>query len=75
MGGGLCRKCPTSQVSGLLAQEHSNHHRIGQLYNYIVDNRLAEKAGFKDARAYLSQEVAALSQASLSTYGAVANSL
>jgi hypothetical protein len=28
----------------LMAQENLNHHRMGQLYNYIVENKLAEKA-------------------------------
>jgi hypothetical protein len=37
-----------------------------------VDKRLAEKAGYKDARDFLSQSLADLSQSSLSMYGAVA---
>jgi hypothetical protein len=56
----------------LMAQENLNHHRMGQLYNYIVDKRLAEKAGYKDARDFFSQRLADLSQAALSRYGAVA---
>jgi hypothetical protein len=56
----------------LMAQENSNHHRMGQIYNYIVDKRLAEKAGYKDAREYFSKHLADLSQTSLSLYGAVA---
>ncbi|WP_263452262.1 hypothetical protein [Hyalangium gracile] len=57
----------------LMAQESSNHHRMGTIYNYIVEKRLAEKAGFKDARDYFSKHLADLSQATLTTYGAVAN--
>jgi hypothetical protein len=57
----------------LMAQESSNHYRMGQLYNYVVDKRLAEKAGFKDARDYFSQHLADLSQASLTLYGTVAD--
>ncbi|MDY7227061.1 hypothetical protein [Hyalangium rubrum] len=60
------------ELLGLMAQEHTNHHRMGQLYNYIVKEKLAEGAGFKDARDYLSQHLADLSQSSLSMYGAVA---
>jgi hypothetical protein len=61
-----------SELFHLMAQENLNHHRMGQLYNYTVENKLAEKAGFKDARDFLSQRLADLSQASLSMYGAVA---
>jgi hypothetical protein len=60
------------ELKGLMAQEQTNHHRMGQLYNYIVENKLAEKAGFKDAREFLSQHLADLSQSALSMYGAVA---
>jgi hypothetical protein len=56
----------------LMAQENSNHHRMGQIYNHIVEKRLAEKAGYKDAREYFSKHLADLSQTSLSLYGAVA---
>ncbi|MBN1208106.1 MAG: hypothetical protein JXB05_24795 [Myxococcaceae bacterium] len=61
-----------TEMLGLMAQEHTNHHRMGLLYNYIVEKQLAEKAGFKDAREFLSKHLADLSQATLSTYGAVA---
>ncbi|WP_225409761.1 hypothetical protein [Stigmatella hybrida] len=56
----------------LMAQENSNHHRMGQIYNHIVEKRLAEKAGHKDAREYFSKHLADLSQTSLTLYGAVA---
>ena len=56
----------------LMMSENSNHHRMGQYYNYVVENRLAEKAGYKDARDYFSKHLADLSQAALSMYGAVA---
>jgi hypothetical protein len=56
----------------LMAEEHSNHYRMGQLYNHVVDKRLAQKAGYKDAKDYFTQRLADLSQATLSTYGAVA---
>ena len=60
------------ELRGLMAQESTNHHRMGQIYNYIVDKGLAEKAGFKDAREFFSTQLADLSQSTLSTYGAVA---
>jgi hypothetical protein len=56
----------------LMAQENLNHHRMGQLYNYMVEKRLAEKAGYKDVRDFFSQRLADLSQPALTMYGAVA---
>jgi len=57
----------------LLADEHINHHRMGVLYNYVVDKKLAELAGYKDARDYFSQNLRDVSQATLTTYGTVAH--
>ncbi|SEU25180.1 hypothetical protein [Stigmatella erecta] len=57
----------------LLAEEGAHHHRMGQLYNYTVAHKLAERAGYKDAREYFGQHLRDLSQATLTTYGAVAN--
>jgi hypothetical protein len=56
----------------LMGQENLNHHRMGQLYNHVVEKRLAEKAGYKDAKAFFTQRLADLSQGSLTRYGAVA---
>jgi len=56
----------------LMAEENVNHYRMGLLYSYVVDNGLAEKAGFKDAPTYFRQHMADLSTASLNTYRAVA---
>jgi hypothetical protein len=61
-----------TELLELHAQESSNHHRMGEIYNHIVDKRLAEKAGYKDAREYFSKHLADLPQSSLSMYGAVA---
>ncbi|WP_224365651.1 hypothetical protein [Hyalangium versicolor] len=61
-----------SEMLQLMAQGNSSYHRMGQLYNHIVEKRMAEKAGYKDARDYFSQKLADLSQATLTTYGAVA---
>jgi hypothetical protein len=57
----------------LLAEENTNHHRMGQLYNYVVDHNLAEKAGYKDARDYFSKHLCDVSQATLTTYSSVAS--
>jgi hypothetical protein len=56
----------------LMREENVNQHRMGQLYNHVVDKKLAEKAGYKDAKDYFSQHLADLSQSALSMYGAVA---
>jgi hypothetical protein len=56
----------------LMAEENLNHHRMGQLYNYVVEKKLAEKAGYKNAQDYFNKKLADLSQASLTMYGAVA---
>jgi hypothetical protein len=56
-----------------LAQESINRHRIGQLYNYVVDAKLAEKAGYDNAQAYFSQHISDLSPTTLKTYGMVAD--
>jgi len=56
----------------LMAQQSINHHRMGQLYNYVVKNKLAEKAGYKNAQAWFSQHLVNLSYATLKSYGAVA---
>ena len=59
------------QMLHLLAEEHVNHYRMGQLYGHVVDNELAEKAGYKDAPTYFRQHLADLSPATLNTYRAV----
>jgi len=61
-----------TELLGLMSQENTNHHRMGEIYNSIVEKKLAEKAGYKDARDYLSKHLADLSQATLTRYGAVA---
>jgi hypothetical protein len=42
------------------------------LYNYTVDNKVAEKEGFASAQEFFSQNFRELAQATLSRYGAVA---
>jgi hypothetical protein len=55
----------------LLAEEHVNHYRMGQLYHHVVEQELAQKAGYKDAPTYFRQHLADLSPATLNTYRAV----
>jgi hypothetical protein len=56
----------------LMMEENTNHHRMGQLYNYVVKKKLAENAGYTDARDYFSKTLADLSQSALTMYGTVA---
>ena len=55
-----------------LAQGNAGHYNIGRLYNYTVDNKLAEKNGYPSAQQFFSQHITALSQATLTRYGTVA---
>ncbi len=55
-----------------LEQGNAGHYKIGLRYNYIVDNELADKNGYESAQQFFSQHVKALSQATLTRYGAVA---
>jgi hypothetical protein len=56
----------------LISQENYNHHRIGLLYNHVVENKLAEANGYKNAPVYFAENVKVLSRAALAMYGAVA---
>jgi hypothetical protein len=56
----------------LAAQQHTNHYRIGQIYNYVVRENLAEKHAKKSAQDYFSEHVKTLSKSVLTTCGAVA---
>ena len=60
-------------INGLVQQGNTGAHQIGVLYNHVVEKRLAISAGYKDTREYFRQHVKALSQATLSLYGRVAN--
>lgn len=62
------------EMLGLMAAENVNLHRMGQLYNYVVEKQLAQQAGFTDAPTYFRKKLANLSPATLNTYGAVAKS-
>jgi hypothetical protein len=57
----------------LMREENTNHYRMGQFYNYVVDKKLAQNAGYTDAKDYFSKHLADLSQTALTLYGTVAN--
>jgi len=61
-------------MNTLIQQGGSTAHKIGTLYNNVVSRKLAELAGYSSAQAFFNKEVRGLSQATLSTYGAVARS-
>lgn len=56
----------------LADQGEDAHWQIGVHYNRIVDDELAEKAGFRDAHSFFASEIKKLSQAMLSLDGRVA---
>jgi hypothetical protein len=56
----------------LVTGENTNHHHMGQLYNYVLDTQLAEAAGYKTALDFFTAQVKDLSRATLASYGAVA---
>jgi hypothetical protein len=58
-------------LQGLL-QGAPGHYRIGKLYNYVVEYRLAVNQGHRTTREYFRHHVPVLSQARLTMYGAVA---
>ncbi len=60
-------------ILALAAQQHTNHYRIGLIYNYVVEHQLAEKHAKKSAQEYFNEHVKTLSQTLLSICGAVAH--
>jgi hypothetical protein len=61
-------------MKDLATQSSINQYHLGAMYNHIVNRKLAELAGYKDAATYLNQHVKALSKSTLITYGMVARS-
>ncbi|HEX5751515.1 MAG TPA: hypothetical protein VFZ09_35155 [Archangium sp.] len=59
-------------INTLVKQGNTHQHQIGVFYNHVVDKRLAEMGGYKNARDFFVKRVKALSQATLSAYGTVA---
>ena len=55
-----------------LKEGNAGHYNIGRLYNYVVDNKLAEQRKYDSALAYFNQHIQDLSQSTLTRYGAVA---
>ncbi|MFY0564652.1 hypothetical protein ACN28E_12425 [Archangium lansingense] len=55
-----------------LKEGNAGHYNIGRLYNYVVDNKLAEQKNYDSAQVYFTQHIQELSQSTLSRYGAVA---
>jgi hypothetical protein len=63
-----------TRIRQLLAAGNAGCHEIGVRYNYAVENKLAEKAGYKSAPEFFSQQIKDLSRSTLAMYGAVAKS-
>jgi hypothetical protein len=61
-----------TRIRQLLAAGHIHSHEIGVRYNHVVENKLAENAGLKNAPEFFSQQIKELSRATLAMYGAVA---
>jgi hypothetical protein len=62
------------RVLALEKQSTADAYQIGWHYNYVVDRELWKNGGYKDAPDFFQKRVKVLSQATLSTYGAVARS-
>ena len=61
-----------SELVRLMADENTNHYRMGQLYNRAVAKKVAEAGGYKNVQDYLSKKLPDLSYTSLRRYAAVA---
>jgi hypothetical protein len=59
-------------INDLIRQGSISQYQIGVYYNHVVEKRMAETGGYKNARDFFSKKVKALSQATLSAYGTVA---
>jgi hypothetical protein len=62
----------TTTMISLAQQGSVAAHQVGTLYNHVVDRKLADLAGYGDARSYFNKHVKVLSQTTLSLYGSVA---
>jgi hypothetical protein len=56
----------------LARQGNAGAYELGVLYNLVVDEGMAQDAGFKDAKDFFAKRLKGLSQSVLTTYGAVA---
>lgn len=59
-------------VNALAKQGSTSAHKIGTLYNHVVDRKLAELAGYRSALEYFNKHVKTLSKSTLINYGTVA---
>jgi hypothetical protein len=68
----LTFEAAVEQIHALLRDEGAAQWKIGQLYNYIIDNKLAEQNGYRYAREFFAHEFNEVGRSSLVNYGAVA---
>ncbi|HEX8704099.1 MAG TPA: hypothetical protein VF815_35030 [Myxococcaceae bacterium] len=61
------------RINTLVRQGSIDTHEIGRLYNYVVENKLAKKPLYKDAKDFFRKRIKGLSQSVLSLYGTVAD--
>jgi hypothetical protein len=59
-------------IKDLNTNDQRNHWEMGRRYNLIVDGRLMEQVGDKQAREYMKAQLPELSPATLKRYGAIA---
>jgi hypothetical protein len=71
----LTFEAAVQQLHELLRNERAAQWKIGQLYNYIVDNKLAEQNGYRYTREFFAQEFRNVGQTMLTLYGTVARAL
>ena len=72
---GMTAKSEMAEILKIKDRSERDMHKLGGHYNNIVDYKLAEAAGFKSAREFLTAELkddSGLSQPNLTRYGAVA---
>ncbi len=68
----LSLKQVRDNILKLIAKGHSAAWKIGDYYNYVVENKLAERNGYASAQDFFSKNFTSLAKSTLSRYGAVA---
>ncbi len=68
----LTFEAAVAQMHVLFRDESSTQWKIGQLYNHIIDNKLAEKNGHRYAREFFGKEFGNVGRSTLVLYGSVA---
>jgi hypothetical protein len=61
-----------SAMLQLIQEASSNYYRMGLLYNYVEDRKMAEAAGYASTQDYFRKNVREVSASALFMYGAVA---